>query len=259
MQGCKWGIRGALFSIANSSFSGFLLNMEVKLLGQLSKHKLKVCYSLHFTPLIKRELIINMRPFPPFLQLRGPAPSEFTITRNRREGWGRHGNMASKRCCKLTCPSGERSYGPQTSLCRCAISPCKTYKMWKPLFLFVGGPLWEVLEVIQFRTHIEQMMGTDTNGVSTLKTKTSSSQPNPPSTIPQVHCISLHRGKKKLFQNVVSFLPPSSVVMLSKLGRWSAAAHQGHSPRACGTLVNTPTETSILPSLQVLLRASLMQ
>ena len=70
--------------------------MEVKLLGQLSKHKLKICYSLHFTLLIKRELIINMRLFPPFLQLRGPAPSEFIITR-KRKGWGKHkSNVASK-------------------------------------------------------------------------------------------------------------------------------------------------------------------
>lgn len=43
-------------------------------------------------------------------------------------------------------------------------------------------------------------MGTDTNGVSTLNTKTSSSRPNPPSTIPQVYCISLHREKRNYFR-----------------------------------------------------------
>ena len=61
--------------------------MEVKILGQLSKHKLKTCcYSIHFILLIKRKLIINIRLFPPFLQLRESAPSDFIITRKHKEG-----------------------------------------------------------------------------------------------------------------------------------------------------------------------------
>lgn len=64
--------------------------MEVKLPEQLSKHRLKTCcYSIHFILLIKRKLIINTRPRPPFFQLREPA-SSFV-----RSGKGEEGRKAT--------------------------------------------------------------------------------------------------------------------------------------------------------------------